>query len=116
MDNQQNTTTTTTTSTDTGLLSRLLVELNIARRNFRSYPKDHPTIFVSFNKVIDIYNRLLNQEGSIVIGVARDALMVNDAVLDKNNLVFRDFAKVLFEHGIGALILRSGLSMEELRN
>lgn len=107
---------TTTAATDTRLLSRLVVELNIARRNFRSYPKDHPIVDASFIKVIDIYNQLLNQENDVVIGVARDALMVDDTVLDKNNLVFRDFAKVLFEHGIGALILRRGLSSAELRN
>lgn len=107
---------TTATATDVGLLSRLVVELNIARRNFRSYPKDHPVIDASFTKVIDIYNQLLSQEKEVAIAVARETLMLNDDVLDKNNLVFRDFARVLFEHGIGVLILRRGLSAAELRN
>lgn len=99
---------------DTMLLSSLVIGINIGLRNFRSYPQGHPTIDISLNKVIEIYNQLLSQDTEIVIGVARDALMVKNILLDKNNLVFRDFAKTLFEHGIAALMLHRGLSAEEL--
>jgi len=105
-----------TDGTDIKLLSSLIVEFNIVRRNFRAYPQDHPIIETSLNRLIDIYGRLVSQDKEVVIGVARDALMIGDALLDRNNLVFRDFAKTLFEHGIGALILRSGLSAGELRS
>jgi HEAT repeat protein len=113
VDTQQNKT--SMRDSDVKLLSSLIVEFNIARRNIGSYPKDHPLITASLNKVIQTYNQLLEQDGVIVIGVARNVLMVNDVLLEKNNLIFKDFAKVLFEHGIGALTLRRGLSLDELR-
>ena len=101
---------------DISLLASLVAELNIACRNFRSYPQNHPLIAISLNKVIGIYDRLLSGDTEIVIGVTRDALMVKNVLLDKKNLVFRDFAKTLFEHGIGVLLLHRGLSADELRN
>jgi len=107
---------TATNTPDIRLFSFLVVELNIARRTFRSYPKDHPLIESSFNKVIDKYNLLVCREKEIVIGVARDTLMLDDVVLDKNNLVFQDFAKTLYEHGISVLVLHSGLNLAELRS
>jgi hypothetical protein len=113
VDRQQNET--SIHASDVKLLSSLIVEFNIARRNIGSYPKDHPLITASLNKVIKIYNQLLEQDGVVVIGIARNVLMVNDVLLEKSNLIFRDFAKVLFEHGIGALTLRRGLSLDELR-
>lgn len=100
---------------DAGVLSTLIIELNIARHNFKSYPNGHPVIGASFRKVITLYNQLLQLKDEIVIGVARDTLMVEAALLDKSNLVYRDFALVLFERGIGALILKQGLTLEELR-
>lgn len=114
MDNKQ--TEITETVFDSKPLSALIIELNIAHRNFRSYPKEHPVIEASFNKVITFYNKLFTLYDHISIGVARDSLVVGDVILDKKNIVFRDFAKVLYEHGIGALFLHPGLKTDELRN
>ena len=108
------------TSPDTGvnakLLSDLVIELNITRRNFLSYPKGHPVIAASIDKTIITYNQMFSQQNELVIGVARDALMSGETVLDRKIHVFRDFAKVLHEHGIGALQLRPGLKSDELLN
>ena len=99
---------------DSRRLSRLIVELNIARRNFSSYPNSHPLISASLHKVIDSYNRFIQLEGEVTIGIARYALMFKGELLDKNNMIFRGFAKFLFERGIGALTLRHGLTPDEL--
>ena len=114
MDNKQ--TEITETVFDSKPLGALIIELNIAHRNFRSYPKEHPVIEASFNKVITFYNKLFTLDNYILIGIARDSLVVGDVILDKKNIVFKDFAKVLYEHGIGALILHPGLKADELRN
>lgn len=99
---------------DIRLLSSLIVELNIARRSFSSYPSNHPVISSSLNKVIKTYNRILQHDEELTIAVTRNSLTVRNTQLDKNNTVFRDFAKVLFEHGIGALTLQRGLTPGEL--
>jgi len=101
---------------DTKALSNLIIELNIARRNSRAYPKDHPAIGSSLLKALASYEGLMNMREEIVLGVTSDALMVAGVFLEKSNLVYRDFAHVLFERGIGALVLRNGLDIEELKN
>ncbi len=99
---------------DTRLLGSLIIELNISRRYSKSYPAGHPVIDASLNKVVALYARLMEAHDEIVVAAAKNALLVENALLDKSNLVFRDFAGVLFEHGIGALVLRRGLTVEEL--
>jgi len=99
---------------DTRLLGSLITELNISRRYSKSYPAGHPVIDVSLRKVVALYARLLETHDEIVIAATKTALLVENTTLDKSNLVFRDFAGVLFEHGIGALELRRGLTVEEL--
>lgn len=101
---------------DTKLLATLIVELNISRRNSRSYPKGHPVVVASLQKVLGIYNGLMQSLDEIVIGVTRDTLMVQNGILDKSNPVFRDFSRVLFERGIAALVLHKGLTIHELNN
>lgn len=103
-------------SIDVKALAGLIIELNIARRNFKSYPKGHPVIEGAFQKVISHYNTLLQSREELAIGVAKDTLMYGTAILEKNNLVYRDFARVLFEHSIGVLTMRKGLSTKELEN
>ena len=97
-------------------LAALIIELNIARRNSRAYPKGHPVIAASLAKALQSYEDLLSRHAEIVLGVTSDALMVDGAVLDKSNVVYRDFSRVLFERGIGALLFHRGLTIEELNN
>ena len=101
---------------DTQALANLIIELNISRRNSRSYPKGHQVIDAALHKVLKTYAGLKETGDEIVIGVACDALLLGDAPLDKASLVYRDFARVLHERGIGALVLHRGLSLEELRS
>ncbi|KAB0669692.1 hypothetical protein F6V30_12905 [Oryzomonas sagensis] len=101
---------------DTKLLASLIIELNISLRYFKSYPAGHPVINASLNKVVALYAQLMTAHDEIVVAAAKNALVVENAPLDKSNLVFRDFAGALFEHGIGALIFHKGLNVEELRS
>lgn len=99
---------------DSNTLVSLITVLNIAHRNYRSYPKGHPVITASLNRVIDIYSGLMASTREIEIIVTRDSMLVDGVQLDKSNLVFRDFAKVLFERNIATIELKSGLSIDEL--
>jgi hypothetical protein len=97
-------------------LASLITELNIARRNSSAYPKGHPVIAASLAKVLRVYDELLREHDEIILGVTSDALMVDGVVLEKSNLVYKDFSRVLFERGVGALLFHKGLSIEELNN
>ncbi len=101
---------------DTKSLATLIIELNIARRNCRAYPKGHPFIAASIAKVLQVYESLLNKHTELILGVTSDALMIDGIILEKSNLVYRDFSRALFERGIGALLLHPGLTADELNN
>jgi hypothetical protein len=101
---------------DTKSLATLIIELNIARRNATAYPKGHPVIAASLTKVLRVYEELLKQHEELILGVTSDALMLDGVILEKSNLVYRDFSRVLFEHGIGALLFHRGVTIAELNN
>lgn len=101
---------------DAGSFAALITKLNIARGNTRAYPKEHPVIAESLAKALCVYDDLLHAHEEIMLGVTGEGLMVAGAVLEKSNVVLRDFSRVLFEHGIGVLQLHRGITIEELKN
>lgn len=101
---------------DAKLLASLITELNIARRNSLAYPKGHPLIAGSLGKILCIYEELLGMYGELILGVTHDALMVSGNILEKSNIVFKNFSKALFDHGIAGLFFQRGLTISELTN
>lgn len=101
-------------SIDTRLLSNFIIELNIARRHFIAYPPGHPLIGTALDKVMRVFEQLLEFSNQITLAVARDALMVGYALLDRKNPVYRDFANTLFNHDIGTITFRKDLQRDEL--
>ena len=101
---------------DTSMLASLITELYIARRSSNTYPKGHPVIAASLAKVLCVYTNLVQEHNEIILGVTNEALMVNGVVLEKSNLVYKKFSRLLFERGIGALLFRSGVTIEEIKN
>ena len=101
---------------DPRALSSLILDLNISRRNSRAYPEGHQVIEAALNKALVTYAGLRETGEEVVIGVACDALLLGDTPPERSNLIYRDFARVLYERGIGALVLHRGLSVAELRS
>lgn len=100
---------------DPKLAANFLVQLNIARRNVAAYPGAHPLIAVSTGQTALLLERLLAGRSAFTLGVAKDVLLVGDHSLEKSHPVFRDLAKVLFDHGIAAVTFASGLEGRELQ-
>ncbi len=99
---------------NTKALTNLVVELNIARRHLAAYPKGHPVIATATQRVLSLLVQVLEFRDEITLGVAKDRLMVGTTILEQGNLIFRDFARILFERGIALLTLQKGLSGPEL--
>ncbi len=111
------TTTDTTTSElnfDTRRLSNFIIQLNISLRLVSSYPKNHPIIASSLHKVLHLLELLLEFRSDITVGVARDTLMVEFALLDSKNPVYRSLAKALFDHDIAAITFTRTSSIDDL--
>jgi len=99
---------------DTRLLSDAVIEFNIARRNVAIYPKDHPLVETSLNRVFDLLQRLFELRSEITLAVARDTLVIGEYFLDKKNPVYREFALSLNNMNIASVTFLSGLTKDEL--
>ena len=98
---------------DTKLLSDFIYELNIARRCGISYPQGHPRVQASVKKVMDLLRQLLEFREKLALGIAREVIVIEKFHLDKNNPVYRDYAKSLFQLGIATLTIHKDLTEEE---
>ncbi len=99
---------------DVKAVSGLVHSINMAVSRLTAYPQGHPAIIESFGRAETIANAILDVYGHLSFGVARDALMMGNRILDEKSTIFRRFAAILFEHGIVGLTLQKGLAAQEL--
>ena len=99
---------------DLKVLSRCIFELNITRRNILAYPPNHPIIRTAAGKAFQVVEKLLEFQPQVTLGIARNVLIFNSGVLDRNNAVYADFAGYLFSYGIATLTIRKTVSDEEI--
>ncbi|HAM51455.1 MAG TPA: hypothetical protein DCP92_12485 [Nitrospiraceae bacterium] len=78
------------------------------------YSIDHPLTKESIGKSFRFLQKLFESEGNITLGVAKDALMMHETILDKKNLALKEFALSLHSKGIAAITLHTTLTIEEL--
>jgi len=104
--------------TQNGLDNRLILDfiraMNIARRNLVAYPRRHILVIESFQKVLNILQEYFQHSNHVTLGVAKDILMWGTKALDRKNIVFQGFSRILFGHGIVSLTLLRGLTAGEL--
>jgi HEAT repeat protein len=101
-------------SPDTALLSKLIHEFNIARRNVSSYPKGHPVVTSSCERVIGLFDRLFESRDELTIGVAKDSLVIDGHFFDRLTPFARHFARSLFNHRVAFVTFQKGLTAGEV--
>jgi HEAT repeat protein len=101
-------------SPDTALLFSIIHELTIARRNVSSYPKGHPVVTGSCEKVAGLFNRLFESRDELTVGIARDSLFVDGRSFERLTPVVRAFAKSLLYHQVAVITFAKGLTAEEI--
>ncbi len=99
---------------DAKLLADAIIELNISRRSVGLYPRDHPITRESIERAFGFLKKLFGLRNSIIVGIAKDSLIIDDHILDRRNPVFRDFAFSLHSRGIAAVSFNSGTTLDEL--
>jgi hypothetical protein len=99
---------------DARLLSEAVIELNISRRSVGLYPPEHPILRSSIEKAFELLRKLFEMRSSIALGIAKDALVIDEYTLDKKNPVFQEFALSLHRKGIAAVTFDSALEVGEL--
>lgn len=93
----------------------LASELNIARRNWSSYPANHPVIATSIQKLHSAWKHLLQQQTPLRLGITRDGFLFGDDYIEKGNNICKALASLLFERGLGRLVALREPELQELQ-
>jgi len=99
---------------DARLLSEAIIEFNISRRSVGLYPPGHAVIREAIRRAHEILGRLFDIRSAITLGIAKDALMIDEYELERKNPVYRDFALCFHEKGVAGISFHVGLEREEL--
>jgi hypothetical protein len=99
---------------ESALLSQVILELNIARKNFAIYPPGHSQIAISIGKAYGLLSRLMHSRPELIIGASKDHIFTDNNQLDFRNPVHREFAHALHSLNITAVSFVNGLTKEEV--
>lgn len=99
---------------DTRQLTDIIHELNISRNYVSAYPKGHPVISASCEKLADRFGRLMADRRELTFGITKTSIVIRGMRPSLDNVAFRVFAGTLFRHGIVAITFRKGLIPDEL--
>jgi hypothetical protein len=102
------------TPLDVRLVNEAIIELNISRRTVSMYPRGHTTVKRSIEHAMARLHRLFEERDEVCIAVARDTLVVENALLDRKNAVYREYARSLSLRGIALVKFGKDVNAEEL--
>jgi hypothetical protein len=95
-------------------VSEFLVELSIALHRHSMYPTGHASLDPAVDAVVRHAERLLRDQTSIAIGVARRQLIIGGVTTDPDQPVLRRLAEGLHRHHIGAINVTRGVRHAEV--
>ena len=95
-------------------LSDFLVEFSIVLHKRTMYPPGHPHIQESAERFVDRLEAMLAARESLLVGVARNQLIIGGVATDPRNALLSDLARRLHRHRIATLRLERGSSLSEV--
>jgi len=94
--------------------SRIIREFNIARRHVSSYPKGHPLVSGSCERVASLFRELFSYRDEITMGIAKDSLIIDGISFNTISPFALHFARSLFYHRIAVVTFKKGLTVDEI--
>ncbi len=95
-------------------LLSFLADLSVAVHRFNMYPENHPSLPAATARVRQRLSDLLETRGSLCIVVGRGQLFVEGGVSDPKHPLISDLARRMYNHQVGTLTLRPGVTPGEL--
>jgi hypothetical protein len=95
-------------------LADFLIELSIGLHKNAIYPPGHPLLEGATTGLARRLEALLQQRGTLSLGVARQQLIIEGVATDDANPVLRDLAQRLHRHHLGAVKFTLGVTAEEV--
>ncbi len=91
-----------------------LNEWSIFRRNLSTYPAEHPILEKSGDRMGRHLEALQARTGTLEMGILKEKLLVNGESWGEGNPKILRFAEELRTAGIAGLVLKTGLSWQEM--
>ena len=95
-------------------LAEFLIEFSIALHKHAIYPEGHPLLASSEAGLAVRLAALLEERGTLSLGVARQQLVIEGVATDPSNSLLRDLAQRLHRHHLGAVKFARGVLDTEL--
>ncbi|HEX6106989.1 MAG TPA: hypothetical protein VFZ26_15485 [Gemmatimonadales bacterium] len=95
-------------------LSDFLVEFSIVLHKRAMYPSGHPHLQESAARFVSRLESLLALRETVVVGVARNQLIIGGVATDPRNALLSDLARRLHRHRVASLRMARGASLTEV--
>src|SRR5512134_2681418 len=95
-------------------LSDFLVEFSIVLHKRAMYPPGHPHLQESAERFVNRLESMLAIRESLLVGVARNQLIIGGVATDPRNALLSDLARRLHRHRIASLRLERGTTLGEV--
>jgi hypothetical protein len=103
-------------SPDAGLMEELIAGIGVCSRTVRSYPRDHPAVQSTLQRIYTALQKIFLQRKSITLAVGKDSFLIDSDILDQKNLRYKHLAQHLRRLGIAYITFSPGLTPDELYN
>ncbi|MFH1028445.1 MAG: hypothetical protein V1791_10625, partial [Pseudomonadota bacterium] len=89
-------------------------DLIVCRSHIQFYPDSHPAVSTILKKTLGRLEPLLADGKPLTLGVTRQGLLLNEALIEPNNVKFREYAALLASFGIIAISFTAEIQPEDL--
>jgi hypothetical protein len=97
-------------------LADFLIEFSIVLHKRSMYPAGHPHLKDSAERFARRLNAVLGKRDAVMLGVARNRLVIESVTTDPKNALLRDLAQRLHRHRIAAVHLTRGATGDEIED
>jgi hypothetical protein len=101
-------------SQDTGRMVDAVIRLNAARRASLLYPPGHVSIEVSIDVAFTAISGLLELHAPLTLRASKKALMIAGLRLPQDHAACQEFARVLYDREIAAMVFQKEVTKKDL--
>ena len=77
---------------DLRLIEELIIELKVSSRNIAIYPREHPAVRNSLNRVYNVFKKIFELRPGITFAVGKNTLFIENYSPDKKNLLYKQLS------------------------
>jgi hypothetical protein len=101
---------------DARLIEELITELKVSSRTIVVYPRNHPAVKNSLNRVHAVLQNIFQLRPGFTLAIGKDTFLIDTYPIDKNNDLYRQFAQHLKRLSIACIHFSPGLTLDQLYN